>query len=44
MSPPLYRFQNGGYSESKEFAPSGSKFFPFRLPPMINKEDMLYVK
>ena len=34
----LCRFQNRGYSERKEFAPSGSKFFPLRAAPMIKGE------
>ena len=30
---PLKKWSGKGYSERKEFAPLGSKFFPFRLDP-----------
>ena len=34
---PLFHFQNRSYSKRKEFAPSGSKFFLFRVAPILEE-------
>ena len=33
-------FWKGVYSKRKEFAPKGSKFFPFRVDPFQKESDM----